>query len=82
MSVPDHPIHESTRKRGEHPPCWNARKPFEAGFYAPDRLYLGGRWIASTRWVSNDWIEGGACQQPGPGYKPSQGCVGCKDLKP
>ncbi len=80
MSVPDHPIHPSTVKQGKHPPCWNNRKPLEADYMVEDRNYMGGRWVVSSRVIVNDWLDNGRCQQPGPGYKPNAGCIGCSEL--
>ncbi len=79
--VEDHPIHESTRKHGINPPCWNNRKPFKPGYYAEDRYYQSdGQWSRIKKWVPHKMTT--ECQQPGTGYTPDAGCVNCKELKP
>jgi len=63
--------------------CWNNRAPPKAGFIAKDRLLLScDYWVEIEIWIPNRWIdEAKKCQQPGKGFKPLQGCVGCAHLQ-
>ena len=39
MPVADHPVHEKTKQAEGHPYGCNNRKPFNQGYYAPDRVH-------------------------------------------
>jgi len=62
--------------------CWNARKSLLPGYWAQDGVFqasigppTGIKWV----WVPHRMTT--ECQQPGKGFKPIDGCIGCKDLK-
>ena len=72
--------HHTVSKVGHHPTCWNNRKPFKEGYYAEDRYYQPDRrWFSIKIWVPH--LMTTECQQPGNGFKPDAGCVGCLELK-
>lgn len=73
-------VHESVKKVGINPPCWNNRKPLLDGYFGEDRHYQpDGRWSRIMTWIPNKMSP--ECQQPGKGFKPDAGCVGCEELK-
>ena len=66
-----------------HENCWNNRKPPKDGFWAIDKseVIVSGR-IEKAVWIPNRWIDGAEkCRQPGKGFKPLPGCVGCTHLQ-
>lgn len=54
MPVEDHPTHESTKKSGRQPGCWD-RPPLQHGFWAQDGwIMLNGVIGHSPNWV---WVR-------------------------
>ena len=41
MPVDDHPVHEKTRISSDFRYGCHNRKPYDDGYYAPDRIYRG-----------------------------------------
>ena len=64
----------------KRPPCWNNRPPMQTRYLVEVRNYSpGGYWTHGKEWVEHELTT--ECQQPGPGYPPDAGCVGCEHLK-
>ena len=79
--------HPTVSKVGHHPTCWNNRAPPASGRWVRDGwidhrpVSEGGEMpCRSPRWTWIPFVMSPDCQQPGEGFDPDAGCVGCLEL--